>query len=221
MGKIDSDSDSPGDTHPMAEVLQKQSPQRACKRFYIMASAASGKSTFAGQNETYRGYRIIDYAARLGEYTLTTRILLYLTRFLPFLRPSLLKRKDFASRYRGSYFDQAFEFLLGHDEPVVVFGRKTLDGFDHQQFDHEVAFAMVLIPEDHHRRNCASRKSQMRNPIPFFNHWTTDFEQIQEVRDNMRRHAEKHNITIYDSFQGAIDDLHRRFGVPGQFTDPR
>lgn len=184
-----------------------------------MAMAATGKSTFAGKNDSYLGYTIVDFAERIPQFSYVTRALLYLSRIIRPLRRIAVKRPDMAGHFKGSYFDQAFDFILNQDKPIVVLGRKTFDTFDHQKYDGVIEFSIVLIPEEDHRRNCAARKKQMRNPLPFFHHWTTDFEKIKRVRVGFRDHAAKHGITVYESIPEAIEDMHRKFGPAESVAD--
>lgn len=180
-------------------------------KFYIIAMAASGKSTFALQNPVYNGYQVVDFAKHLPSQTFWTRLVLYFSRFVKPLRKLVSSRPDRVARRQKNYFSQAFEFIANHQEPIVVFGRRTPDEFEKLPVHDSVRFAMVLIPEEDHRRNCASRKRELRNPLPLFHHWTTDFNKIIEIRHNLTDYAKQHDIPVYDSFTGAIDAMHRRF----------
>jgi len=182
-----------------------------CNKFYIIAMAASGKSTFAAKHSNYRGYHVIDYAERLPSISLWTKLILYLSRLVKPLRKLVKKRPDVVARRQKHYFSQAFDFITNHDEPIVVFGRLPPNEFEDLPVHDRIRFAMVLIPEDDHRRNCGSRKKELRNPLPFFHHWTTDFEKISELRNHLQDYAKQHDITVYESFSGAIDDMHLRF----------
>ena len=139
-----------------------------CNKFYIIATAASGKSTFTDQNDSYLGYQVVDFDKRLPDYSFITKIIPYLSRLHPALRHLAAKRPDFADHMKNSYFQQLFDSILKQDGPIVVLGRKTLDDLDHRKYRDSIEFSIVLIPEDDHRRNRASRKKQMRNPFPFF-----------------------------------------------------
>ena len=183
-----------------------------CDRFYIMAMAASGKSTFTRANSTYRGYRIVDFGEDLPERRLSTRVLLYIGRFFPALRRALRNRPDMKDRYRHSYFDKAFEFLADSDEPTILLGRRTRSNYRDLEAHDYVKFAMVLIPEENHRRNCKARKKSMRNPIPYFHHWTTDFEKIKKIRQEMAEYAEAFNIPVYESIEATIDAMDQEYG---------
>ncbi len=182
-----------------------------CNKFYIIAMAASGKSTFAVQNPIYNGYQIIDFATKLPSLTLWTRAVLYISRFVKPLKKLVSGRPDRIARRQANYFSHAFEYIVNKKEPIVIFGRRTPNEFEKLPVHDSVRFAMVLIPEEDHRRNCVSRKRDLRNPFPLFHHWTTDFDNISEIRKNLRGYAEQHDIPVYDSFAGAIDDMHRRF----------
>ena len=184
-----------------------------CEKFYIIAMAASGKSTFANNYPTYNGYRTIDFAERLPPISKWTKLILYVSRIIKPLRKIIRHRPEMVARRENNYFRQAFDFIIGHDQPIVVFGRRPPNEFEDLPVHDKIKFAMVLIPEGDHRRNCASRKKELRNPFPLFHHWTTDFEKIQSVRNSLKRYAEVHDITVYDSISGAIDDMHRRFNA--------
>jgi 2-phosphoglycerate kinase len=70
-----------------------------------------------------------------------------------------------------------------------------------------VSLGIVIIPEEQHRLQCNKRRNELRNFIPFFNHWTTDFTRIQELRVKMRQYAESHGIPVFDSFESAANKL--------------
>jgi hypothetical protein len=200
------------------EAAESRSNAHAIK-FYIMAMAATGKSTFAGQNDSYLGYNVVDYAERIPEFSFLTRALLYFSRILPPLRRIAVKRPDMAGHFKNSYFDHVLDFILKHEDPIAVLGRKTYDTFDHQNYEGVIEFSIVLIPEEDHRQNCVARKKQMRNPLPFFHHWTTDFEKINRVRKGFQKYASKHGIPVYESIPEAIEDMHRKFGSAESVAD--
>ena len=184
-------------------------PEKGHNKFYIMAMAATGKTTFAGQNEAYLGYRVVDYAGEKPEYSFVTKALLSLSRVIRPLRRLAVRRPDMAGHFKESYFDKAINFMREHDGPIVLLGRRTLDDFDHQKFEGEIAFSMVMLSEDDHREHCATRKKHIRNPRPFFHHWTTDFEKIKRLREAFQAHAQKHGIPMYRSIPAAIEEMHR------------
>ena len=182
----------------------------SCNKFYMMAGAAVGKSTFAGQRDHFLGYRVVDFDDELPPRSFITWILMYLSRVMPRLRRVAKMRSDMVLRRREPYFEHAINFLLKQDEPVVVMGRKTPDDFDHQKYAGQIEFSIVLLSEEEHKRNCAARKKRMRNPLPFFNHWSTDFERIRRIREQFRTHAARHNIPVYDSIPAAIEGMHQK-----------
>jgi hypothetical protein len=184
-----------------------------CDKFYIIAMAASGKSTFTAENPTYNGYRVVDYAERLPSLSWSTNLVLYLSRFLRPLRKLVKHRPEMAARRQEHYFSQAFAYIINHKEPIVVFGRRPPCEFEELSVHDSIKFAMILIPEEDHRRNCASRKQELRNPLPFFHHWTTDFDKIGERRNSLTDYAKQHDIPVYESFTGAIDDMHERYAL--------
>ena len=186
----------------------------AIQRFYIMAMAATGKSTFTDKHDSYLGYRVVDFGEDLPKRRLSTRILLYVARFVPPLRLALQNRPDMKDRFRHAYFDQAFDFLTSREEPTILLGRRTRENYRELVEQHDsVRFAMVLIPEENHRRNCAARKKKMRNPIPYFHHWTTDFSKILKIRKQMSDYAREFDIPVYDDIESAIQAMHRQYGV--------
>jgi 2-phosphoglycerate kinase len=117
------------------------------------------------------------------------------------------------ARRQENYFSQAFQYIINHNEPIVVFGRRTPNEFEELPVHDSIKFAMVLIPEEDHRRNCASRKQELRNPLPFFHHWTTDFDKISQLRNNLTDYAKQHDIPVYDSFTDAIDNMRERYAL--------
>ena len=181
-------------------------------KFFIMAMAATGKSTFVRRHPHYRGYRVVDFAEELPPQRRSTRALLYLGRFIPAIRTAIRNRSDVKDRFRQAYFDKAFAFMDACDEPLVLLGRRTRGNFRELGVHDRVRFSMVLIPEEQHRQQVASRKTTMRNFLPRFHHWTTDFDRIRKVREEMRAYAEKFDIPVYDSLEGAIGAMHEAFG---------
>ena len=172
--------------------------------------AASGKSTFASKHPTYSGYHIVDYAERLPSVSRSTNLVLYLSRLLKPLRKLVRDRPEMIARSQEKYFSQAFEYINSQNEPIVVLGRRPPNEFEELLVHDTIKFAMVLIPEEDHRRNCASRKKELRNPLPFFHHWTTDFDRICEIRNNLTDYVKQHGIPVYESFAVAIDNMHER-----------
>ncbi|MGH8168243.1 MAG: hypothetical protein ACREQ1_13455 [Woeseiaceae bacterium] len=172
-----------------------------------MSMAASGKSTFAQTHDFYSGYRVIDYARQLPRKRPWTGSLLYLSRALPLLRRAVANNKELVAIRQENYFSGVIEFMRAHQGPVVILGRRLPEGFiDNQSFEG-IAIGMVLIPEEEHRRHCLSRRKEMRNPIPFMHHWTTDFKQVRAIREQMTAFARRYDIPVFASFEQAIDDL--------------
>lgn len=176
-------------------------------KFYVMAPAASGKSTFAGKFGEYAGCRVVDFEDELPEYSLITKLLLYFGRLAPSLRKIAAKRPDMVGHMKSTYFDKVFDFVLQHEEPLILLGRKTPDDFDHDSFGGAIKFSVVVVPEADHRRNCAARKKQMRNPLPFLHHWTTDFDKVRKMRKIFEAHAEQHGLPVHESFESAVDAM--------------
>ena len=182
-------------------------------KFYIMAMAATGKSTFTNKHQTYLGYRVVDFGEELPQRRLSTRILLYISRFFPPLRAMIQNRPDMKDRFRHAYFDRAFDYINQHDSPIVMLGRRTRENYRELVAKHDkVRFSMVMIPEEEHRQHCAARKKSMRNPIPFFHHWTTDFSKILKIRKEMYAYAEEFDIPVYEDIESAIQAMHRQYG---------
>ena len=183
-------------------------------KFYIMAMAATGKSTFTNKYDTYLGYKVVDFGgAQLPPRRLSTRILLYISRFFPPLRVLIRNRPDMKDRFRHAYFDQAFEFLNKQEEPIVLLGRRTRENYRELAAENDkVRFSMVMIPEEEHRQHCAARKKSMRNPIPYFHHWTTNFDKILKIRKEMYAYAEQFDIPVCEDIETASKAMHRQYG---------
>jgi len=180
------------------------------KRIYLMSMAASGKSTFARGNSFFKGYRVVDFAGRLPQKKPLTKFLLYISRPVPILQRAIKNNKDLVAIHQQYYFDAVFDLIRNHDGPIVVLGRLLPEHFAKFDFLRTVAIGMVIIPEEQHRRNCLARKQEMRNPLPFFNHWTTNFRKVRAVRKKMADYADRHDISIYDSFTKAIEIIQSR-----------
>ena len=182
-------------------------------KFYIMAMAATGKSTFTSKHQTFLGYRVVDFGEELPQRRLSTRILLYFSRFIPPLRRAMRNRPDMKDRFRHAYFDKAFEYLNKFEAPIVMLGRRTRENYRELVEQHDkVRFSMVMIPEEKHRQHCAARKKKMRNPLPRFHHWTTDFSKILKVRKGMYAYAEEFDIPVYEDIESAIRAMHQQYG---------
>ena len=182
-------------------------------KFYIMAMAATGKSTFTNKHSHYLGYRVVDFGEELPQRRLSTRILLYISRFFPRLRIAMQNRPDMKDRFRHAYFDQAFDYINQCEEPIAMLRRRTRENYRELVAKHDrVRFSMVMIPEEEHRQHCAARKKSMRNPFPRFHHWTTDFSKIMKVRREMYAYAEEFDIPVYEDIESAIQAMHREYG---------
>ena len=169
-----------------------------------MSIAASGKSTFATKYPNFEGYKIVDFAQQLPSRSALTKVLLYLRRVAPFLKTILRKRKDMIAINADHYFAHVYAYLTRQTQPVVVMGRRTPENLEDSEMFNDVALAMVLVPEDDHRRNCKARKRKLRNPLPFFHHPTTDFTRIMNARKESQEYAKHHNIPVFESFSSAI-----------------
>ena len=175
--------------------------------------AASGKSTFAAKNSTYKGYRVVDFEDQLPPFPFSTRLVLYLARLFRPLRKLVRNRPEVVAQKKANYFARVFDYMARCTEPVVVVGRTPTHEFKKLPVHDTIKFAVVLIPEEQHRRNCVSRKRDLKNPIPFFHHWTTDFDKILAIRKEIIEFASANDIPVYPSFAAAIDDLHTKHGV--------
>lgn len=177
------------------------------KRIYLMSMAASGKSTFARDHRFFEGYRVVDFAGRLPQKKPLTKFLLYISRPIPILQRAIKKNKGLVAIHQQYYFDAVIDLMRNHDGPIVVLGRRLPNNFSEIEFLKTVAIGMVIVPEEQHHRNCMARKRKMRNPLPFFNHWTTNFQKVLDVRKTMTDYADRHQITVYDGFTQAIEAL--------------
>lgn len=179
----------------------------ARKNIYIMSMAASGKSTFAKRNPSFRGNTIVDFAQELPKRHWSVKWLLYLSRVAPFLRKMVREDDSIVALRSQNYMPRVFSFLSSTDTPHVVLGILPPENLEEYPEFGDVRFGMVLINEEDHRRNCESRRREMKNPIPFLHHWTTDFQKIQAVRLVVLDYAHRHNIPVFESFSHAIGVL--------------
>lgn len=170
------------------------------RKIYIFAPAASGKSTFNRLHQNYKGFQIVDFASMLPKPSVSVKLLFYLSRILPPLR-SLARRSKSVLRSE-KYFTQIFKFLREAKQDTIVFGRRPPN--DLRPYA-DIEFALILIPDENHLRNCNSRRKEMRNPIPFMHHWTTDFKKVKAVRTKLGLYAQERGIPIFQDFKTAID----------------
>jgi len=172
------------------------------RRIYVFAPAASGKTTFNSKIKRKGRFQIIDFDMLLPNISCITKILSYIGRAISPFKNLSRKTKSFTGP--KEYQNLIFNWLRQQETDTIVFGRRP--PLDLSQFD-DIEFALVLIPEKDHVKNCHSRKNQMRNPIPFMHHWTTNFVKVKKIRDELREYAKKRNIPIYNPFTNAIDAI--------------
>ena len=181
-----------------------------------MSMAASGKSRFSEENPIFHGYRIVDFAQQLPNRPFWINAMRYVGRAFPFILNLIKNNAAISILDSKKFMPYMYSFLSEQSEPTVILGKITSEDLDeYPQFESTV-FGMVLIPETEHRRNCQSRKKEMRNPIPFFHHWTTNFKKIQAIREEVSNYASRHDIPIFDSFSSAITKLSQ---LPTKRTD--
>jgi len=180
------------------------------EKLYIMAMAATGKSTFAGMHPNYHGYRVVDFAKQLPRRRALTRAAHYVARVLPVAHRFVRNRPEMIARRHRNYFEAAFEFLRSSKEPVVVLGRRGPEDDSLMPPTDGVTLGMILLPEEKHREHARARKKKHRNFLPFFHHWTTNFDELKIIRDGMIAYAKRHNIPVYASFAEAIDEMSTR-----------
>ncbi len=174
-----------------------------------MSMAASGKSRFSQENPVFHGYRIVDFAQQLPNRPLWIKALLYVGRVFPFILNLIKNNDSIAILDSEQYMPRMFSFLSEQADPTVILGKIASEDLDSYPQYESTVFGMVLIPEADHRKNCQSRKKEMRNPIPFLHHWTTDFVKIQAIREEVSSYARRHEIPIFDNFFSAITELSR------------
>ncbi len=174
-----------------------------------MSMAASGKSRFARDNPVFHGYRIVDFAQQLPSRPFWIKALLYIGRVFPFILSLIKNNNSIAVLDSERFMPRMFSFLSEQPDPTVILGKITSEDLKTYPQYESTVFGMVLISEADHQRNCQSRKKELRNPIPFLHHWTTDFVKIQAIREEVSNYARHHEIPIFDSFSSAITELSR------------
>lgn len=179
----------------------------AAKHIYLMSLAASGKSSFANKHKQYKGYTVVDYAKHLPGRNPLAVALLYVCRPFPALQLKLRQNQRLNSIGPHYYFDAVADFMQHHEEPMVIMGRRLPPRVLNNEAFSFAALGIVMIPEEQHRRQCESRRQELRNPLPFFDHWTTNFDKVKKLRQDMRAYADAHGIGVFDSFASAIDSL--------------
>lgn len=169
-----------------------------------MAVAATGKSRFADLNANYHGYRVVDFAEKLPKPNLVVKALLYLgRRFVWFAR--LTRNSQFTqAKMAHNYHRSIIRFLRASDVPTVVLGRPGPADISDLS---DITMGAVLLPWSQHRRNCESRRKQLRNPLRPFDHRTTHENEITRLRGLLQDYAQEREIPIFDSFEDALDTL--------------
>lgn len=180
------------------------------KHIYLMSLAASGKSSFASKHSQYKGYTVVDFAQRLPGRNPLAVALLYVCRPFPALQLKLRQNQRLNKIGPHYYFDAVADFIRQNDEPMVIMGRLLPPRVLNDDAFPPAALGIVMIPEEQHRRQCEIRRQELRNPLPFFDHWTTNFDKIKQLRQDMTAYAEKHGIGVFESFASAIDSLSER-----------
>lgn len=188
------------------------SPAPPRPKMYLMSVACSGKSTFAGQQSSYGGYKVVDVADLLPAVGGMTGVVLYFARVMPALRRLVKNSAYVVARRPDRYEDLVFSFLRDQREPTVLMARRAPE--DLRPYD-DITFGAVLIPLERHRLNCQRRRRQLRNPLPFFDHPSTNFRRIMVLRDQLERYARRHGLPMYESFAEAIDELGAQRVTPG------
>jgi hypothetical protein len=176
---------------------------------YIFSPPASGKTTFATCNPVYSGYKIVDFAQELPNRSLLTKSLGHLSRAAPFLRSAVYKRKDMIALDEDHYFQYVEDFIAHRSEPVAILGRRPPRHILDSAAFESMKVALVIIPESNHRKNCEARRRKHNNRLPFFQHRTTVFSNIQDAREKNSAYASRNGIRIFDSFEAAITTLAR------------
>lgn len=169
-----------------------------------MSVAASGKSTFAAAHPQYRGYRVVDFAQLMPPSTPLVKLVLYLSRAIPRLGYLARNSAFVRAKRRGTYYEQVFGYIRSQTEPVVVLGRQ---GPDDLRPYSDIVFGVVLIPSQRHQDNTRRRKQELRNPLPFLHHWTTDFRRVAAARARLLQYAQRQGLPVFTSFDQAIDNL--------------
>lgn len=186
------------------------------KKIYIMATACSGKTTFAGQNKQYRNIRIVDFAKfvwnpRGREHerayvalrkTYAEKIISHFRKMVVLLK--LIIRKLYCRHEKvlfvtGKTYDRKIiSYLRSENVSVCVLGRR---GPVNPKCFPDITFAAVVMPREEHERNWRNRT--VSNPKSLWG----EFSKIEDGRKRLLEHAEEHGIAVYESFRAAIDGI--------------
>ncbi len=179
----------------------------SANHIYLMSLAASGKSTFAARYPEYAGYRVVDFASKLPRNNPLVLALFYIVR--PF--PALQRRARLSPRLNKVgphyYFDAVTEFMDSAEQPMIVMGRRLRPQYLESETFRRARLGIVMIPEERHRRQCEQRRRELRNFLPWFDHWTTNFDKVRELRQSLLDYARQHDIEVFESFEDAVEAL--------------
>ncbi len=183
-----------------AGSLSENRPVKIC----LLSVAASGKSTFKSKHPSYRGCRVVDVAELLPMPNPFVKALLYLGRVIVPLKKLTARAPSQRAKAPDRYYAILKRFLDEQDENVVLLANR---GPTPPSLFEGINLAVVMIPEEEHRRHCKARKTGMRNPLPFLHHASTEFENVLKMRANLSSYAARHAILVFTSYEEAIETV--------------
>jgi hypothetical protein len=179
---------------------------RTGRKIYVMSVACTGKTTFAARTPYLAGCRIVDSEELLPEIPGIVNRLLFVARVIPWLRTLLRCHKVLAARH-DEYYKRVFEFLRAHDEPVAVLGRPGPEDLSPYG---DITFGAVLIPWEEHRQRYQQRRRELRNPLPFLHHRSTNPDRLKALREHLAEYARSRRIPVFESLAEAVSTLSRQ-----------
>lgn len=191
---------SPSHNPLLCTPLSENRPFKIC----LLSVAASGKSTFKSKHPSYRGCRVVDVAELLPMPNPFVKALLYLGRVIPPLKKLAARAPSQQAKAPERYFSILKHYLDEQTEDTVLLANR---GPQPPSFFEGITLAVVLIPEEEHRRHCESRKTGMRNPLPFLHHASTEFANVLKMRENLSSYATMHALRLFGSYEEAIESV--------------
>lgn len=188
--------------------MSTASPVKIC----LLSVAASGKSTFRLKHPTYHGCRVVDVAELLPMPNPFVKALLYLGRVIPPLKKLAARAPSQRAKAPERYFSILKRYLDEQTEDTVLLANR---GPQPPSFFEGITLAVVMIPEEDHRRHCEARKTGMRNPLPFLHHASTEFGNVLKMRENLLNYAASHGLPVFATYEQAVDTVL----IAGPFSD--
>jgi len=162
---------------------------RQNNKVYVMAAPCSGKSTFASRG-TYRQIRLVDFNIQFDKWARESNF-----DIIKFSRVTLEEREKLYNGVNIAY-------LYDQSDPVCMLG---VVGPETPHTYANISFVIVQPPILRAMAYCSRRKIELRkkNQTSIWSKWTN----IRNYRQKLISYAKRNGISIYPSFEAALDSI--------------